>query len=285
MKEICVLIITPLALEYDAVVQHLNLDTPPMVAEGAAYTIGHFSGKHQHYKVVLREPGMLPVEMALATEKAIQKFHPQIALLIGVAGGIKDVSPGDVLIANKVYGYEGGKEDKDGFKARPVAGMCSKDLLAFAQILSKNESWKDRTKENAPLAKIHFGAIAAGNKIVATVDNPTYQRIKMHYNDTLGVEMEADGFIAALQQHIGIHGLVIRGISDMCEGKTEGADTYWQPLAAKRAAAVAMELLDILNEKEIRLTNPGAPPEISHSKNVISGSVINVAGDFRLGDG
>ena len=237
------LILTPLPLEYDAVVKHLPGERETIYKGAAAYEVGSFVGKHHTYTVVVREPGMKNVDMALATEKAIQHFQPQIVLLIGIAGGVKDVKIGDVLIAKKAYGYESGKEDADGFKARPAVESFSAELLARAQALSRRDDWKQRTADGAPDAKVLIAPIAAGDKVVAGTNNPTFQRIKTHYNDTLGLEMEAIGFATALQGHRSVHGLAIRGISDLCEGKAETDRGNWQAVAAERAAGFGVELL------------------------------------------
>lgn len=238
-----VLILTPLPLEYTAVVKHLTGASETIYKDQAAYEKWEFQGKHHRYTVIVREPGMKNVDMALATEKAVQSFQPQLALLVGIAGGVKDVQIGDVLIAKKVYGYEAGKEDADGFKSRPSMESFSSELLARAQVLSRRGDWKRRTDDGAPDAKVFIGPIAAGDKVVADTNNATFQQIKSHYNDTLGLEMEAIGFAAALQAHRLIHGLAIRGISDLCEGKAETDRHNWQPVAAERAAAFGFELL------------------------------------------
>ncbi len=241
--EITVLILTPLPVEYNAVVAHITGQRQIIFKAEAAYELGNFVGKHHTYQVVLREPGMKNVDMALATEKAIQAFHPQIVLLVGIAGGVKDVAIGDVLIAKKVYGYESGKEDHDGFKARPAVESFSGELLARVQVHSRRQNWQDRCPDGAANAHVFIGPIAAGDKVIAGIDNPTYQRIKLHYNDTLGLEMEAIGFATALQGHRQLHGLAIRGISDLCAGKAETDQQNWQVIAAERAAAFAFELL------------------------------------------
>jgi nucleoside phosphorylase len=196
---------------------------------------------------VVREPGMRNIDMALATERAIQHFKPQIVLLVGIAGGVKDVKIGDLLIATKAYGYESGKESADGFMARPAVESFSAELLARAQAQSRKDDWKKRTVDGASDAKVFIGPIAAGEKVVAGVDNPSFQHIKRHLNDTLGLEMEAIGFATALNNYRLMHGLAIRGISDMCEGKAETDQQNWQPVAAERAAAFAFELLYTLD--------------------------------------
>lgn len=124
-----VLILTPLKLEYEAVSRHLA-NKKSEVREGALYEIGQFKGKHHDYTVVIREPGMKNTDMALATERAIQHWSVDIAILCGIAGGIKDVRIGDVAIAKSVFNYDSGKESEDGFLPRPVEYHFSEELLA-----------------------------------------------------------------------------------------------------------------------------------------------------------
>lgn len=272
IMETIVLILTPLPLEYKAVVQHLTGASRTFIRDGAAYEEGYFEGEHHHYKVVVSETGMSNADMSLASERAIQQVQPHLVLLVGIAAGIKDVRIGDVLVAKKVYSYDSGKEDVDGFKARPAVESFSRELLANAQVLSRSEEWKKRCSDGAPAAKVFIGPIAAGDKVVASTDNETYRRIKTHYNDTLGLEMEASGFGLTIQMHRRIHGLVVRGISDMCEGKAETDQQNWQPVAAERAAAFAFELLYGLHLTEDALgavartedKKPVAPDHLAH---------------------
>lgn len=242
--DVKVLILTPLPLEYDAVVKHLTGARNPTIRDAAAYEMGTFIGKHHTYSVAVREPGMKNVDMALATEKAIQHIKPQIVLLIGIAGSVKDVRIGDVVIAGSAFNYESGKETESGFLARPAEYHFSEDLLAHAQVLSRSQAWKKRTSDGAPEATVLIGPIASGDKVVAGTDNPTFERIKQNLSHIKALEMEAGGFGRTVQSHRHLHALVIRGISDMCAGKAETDQQNWQPIAAERAAAVGFELLD-----------------------------------------
>lgn len=238
-----VLILTPLPLEYDAVVKHLDGEREPFVRDAAAYVMGTFLGKHHHYTVIICEPGMKNIDMALATERAIREFKPDIVLLSGIAGGVKDVKIGDVLIAGSAFIYDAGKESEEGFLARPAEYVFSENLLAYAKLVSRTDAWKKRTSDGAEKASVLIGPIAAGDKVVADVHNPTYQRIRQNLSHIKALEMEAAGFGRAIQSHRALHALVVRGISDMCEGKAETDQQNWQPVAAERAAAVVFELL------------------------------------------
>lgn len=238
-----VLILTPLPLEYDAVVQHLTGERESFVRGAAAYGMGTFLGKYHEYTVIIREPGMRNIDMALATERAIQEFQPNIVLLVGIAGGVKDVKIGDVIIAGSVFIYDAGKESEEGFLLRTSEYVFSEHLLAYAQNTSRATAWKARTADGAANAAVLIGPIAAGDKVVADVNNPTYQHIKKNLSQVKALEMEAAGFGRTIQSHRALHALVIRGISDMCEGKAETDQQNWQPVAAERAAAVAFELL------------------------------------------
>ncbi|MBU6340454.1 MAG: 5'-methylthioadenosine/S-adenosylhomocysteine nucleosidase [Bacteroidetes bacterium] len=243
-----ILILCPLPLEFDAVVQHLRAEKETTYRENKAYLISSYNGKHDQFEVICVETGMRNAEMALATEQAIREFNPQLAILFGICGGIKDVGIGDLLIANKIYAYDVGKEDPGGFKTRPVALSLSGELLARAQTLSRSTQWHQRCK--LPVqedARVFIGAIAAGDKVVADVDNETFNRIRTHYNDALGLEMEAYGFGTAIQAHRLVYGMVLRGVSDMCAGKHSSDQENWQPIAADRAAAFLFEFLHQLD--------------------------------------
>jgi nucleoside phosphorylase len=101
-------------LETRAVLRHMP-DRKTDHVTGTAFHRGVVEG----WDVVVAEVGPGNASAAVIAERAIGHFGPAVALFVGVAGGIKDVAIGDVVVATKVYGYESGKETKEGFKVRP----------------------------------------------------------------------------------------------------------------------------------------------------------------------
>lgn len=257
--EITVLIMTPLALEYEAVMKQMPGEHETLFIEQSIFVQGSFQGKHHKYKVLVCETGMKNIDMALATERAIKSFNPQIVLLVGIAGGIKDVEKGDVAVASSAFNYDSGKETDNGFLPRPSEYKFSRELFARAQAVSRRKDWNKRCKDGAVDASVHFGHVAAGDKVVAALNTPTYDRIVQFLSHCIFLEMEAGGFGPAIQQYRNIHALVIRGISDMCAGKAETDKENWQHVAAERASAFAFEMLYMLDttffSKDSKLDN------------------------------
>jgi nucleoside phosphorylase len=91
--------------------------------------------------------------------------------------------------------------------------------------------------------KVHVEPIAAGGKVIASSSSSTTELITNIASRAVAVETEGAGFLAAVQRFGDVSGIVVRGISDMCDGKSDYEDREWQPRAASRAAAFAFELL------------------------------------------
>lgn len=249
-----VVILTPISVEYDAVRKHLPKLTEEIVS-GNRYETALFKGKHHTLQIILHQTGSKNNAIGLATEKAVQAFEPQIVLLVGIAGGVKDVSIGDIVVGTKAYGYEAGKETADGFSTRPEVFNHSKELLSIAQSIARNQTWHMRLGHTNSLPKVILGPIASGDKVIATTTAQIYPLLKKHFNDTVALEMEAIGFGQAMEYYRHILNLNIRGISDLLENKSKTDATGSQELAAANAAAFTFELLNELNGSQIKIFN------------------------------
>jgi nucleoside phosphorylase len=185
---------------------------------------------------------------AQETERAIAHFDPQFALFAGIAGGVKDVTLGDVVVSSKVYNYEKGA-DHQSLRPRPDIGLPSYALLQLAGAVARDNSWRSRRgtilAPPCPDPKVFVGPIAAGEKVVKTSAGAVATLLAAHYGDALAVEMEGAGFMRAAYASR-VDALVIRGISDFLDDKTRTDASGWQPVAADNAAAFAFELLSEL---------------------------------------
>jgi len=254
-------LLTPIPVEHDAITAHLPSLTEQLV-NGNRYLLGDFEGKFHHFNIITHQSGSKNENTALATDRVIRQFNPMVVILAGVAGGVKDVEIGDLVIGTKYYGYEFGKVTPDGFAARPESGPYSKELLTLAQSVAGNGNWKRRAiKPNQ--SKVVFGAIAAGNKVIAATDSDAYRLLKQTYNDTTAIEMEAIGFGHAMQSYPSIRFLNVRGISDLLDGKSKSDAGGSQELAVANMAAFVFELLYHLDVSQFKILGRMGIKELS----------------------
>lgn len=223
------LIVTALGLEYNAVADRLSDRRAVVHPQGSRYETGLWKGA----TIAVAECGAGNTAAALECERAMSYFRPAALLFVGVAGGLKDVALGDVVLASKVYAYESGKADNT-FRTRPGVFTTDYALLQTAKLLARSAGLDFRC---------FVGAIAAGEKVISSVQAAEFAFIKEHYGDSLAVEMEGYGFL-----HAGYANttpcMVVRGISDLIADKAVSDASGSQPTAASHASQVAFRLID-----------------------------------------
>lgn len=241
------IILTALEVETRATIRHLTDLHEQSVRGGTVFHVGQFG----QWVVAVAECGDGNVRAAATVERGINYFHPEVALFLGVAGGVKDVTIGDVVVSSKVYGYERGKEGEGGFRPRPTVNLPDYALEQRARAVRLKDDWQQRLNPKLQHSKprIHVGAIAAGEKVVASSAGTIAQFLKEQYGDTLAVEMEGQGFLAGVHINAPVQGCVIRGISDLLDGKAEADKSGFQVRAADVASAVAFEMLATLERQ------------------------------------
>lgn len=241
-----VVVLTAIPPEYAAVRGHLSYIIEDSHPDGDVYEIGRFHVPGDVLHVAIAEIGAGNPGAASATERMISHFHPEIACFVGVAGGIKDVALGDVVIGKKVYGYERGSENDDHFRPRPDVQCASHALVQRAQAESRKYGWKSRLAAIDPArvpGTVHLGAIAAGEKVVKSAATTVARFIRECYGDALAVEMEGIGFLTATHRFPDIKALLVRGVSDLLDNKAMSDREGWQVTAAVNASAFAFEVL------------------------------------------
>lgn len=245
----CALIVTALPVEEKAVRSFLTDMREVGHGSGTIFHEGVFKCDAGNWTVALCGSSRGNPETAQRAERAIAHFEPAVALFVGVAGGLKDVKLGDVVAANKIAGYEAGKQAA-AFLARPTTYAPDHSLIERAQVEASEPDWRKRlpasrtarsAQSEPPDAVI--APVASGEKVVANAKSRLVKFLRETYNDVIAVETEGYGFLSALDASRGVKALVVRGISDLLSGKEEADKAGWQKIASENAAAFAFEVL------------------------------------------
>jgi nucleoside phosphorylase len=233
------LVLTALPVECEAVLRHLKNSTEERHSTGIRYEVGDFLS----WKVCVARIAPGNSSAALETERAIAHFNPDIALFVGIAGGVKDVKLGDVVAATKIYGYGRGA-DREHFQPRPDVGLASYPIVQEAHIVAREDGWRARIYgcPSSGIPKVFIGPIAAGEKVIKSSLGIVATLLRESYGDTLAVEMEGEGFMRAAYTNK-VDAMVIRGVSDLLDGKAAADASGSQEVASDHAAAFAFELL------------------------------------------
>ncbi len=212
------------------------------------YYKGNFLNKYgKEIELLIGKTNQTNVNSAIETERAIQLFNPSHILYVGVAAGLKDVRIGDIVIGSSIIGIEQGKALED-FSPRPKCAFSSYNLEQKAVNYSKSKEWFKKAKKGA-FEKYHSninvfsGVIASGEKLVASKASEAYKMIKNFASHALALEMEGLGFLEACRHYPSIKSLLIRGISDLIENKTQSDNEGSQIYASKNVAEFIFGLI------------------------------------------
>jgi adenosylhomocysteine nucleosidase len=250
-----IVIQTALHIEQNAVVEKLNNVNDYIHPDSKTiYKVGDYISNNSNLQIVVGRTNQSNINAAIETERVIQHFNPTYLFFLGVAGGLKDVKIGDIVIGTDVIGYERGKA-KEEFLLRPQFGFASYELEQKAISFANSDKWKNQS-ETLLDKKFHNeilalpGTIASGEKVIGSVNAPLYLFLKEFCSHALAVEMEGLGFLEACRPYPLIKSLIIRGISDLVDNKEQADKTGSQPYASKNATEFLFGLIDFIGIKQ-----------------------------------
>ena len=230
-----VAIFAALQKEYLAVRKYVH-DLEEVRIDGYIYEAGKYNEASNEWRILLCETGPGNTAAGIAVEKCVAAFDPDVTFFCGVAGGLKDVELGDVVVGQTVYFYDNVKEERE-ILPRPTNTMQANVRLVQAAIAAARTLALENA-ENGGVSpfRIFVKPIAAGGGLLANKRGRTAEFVKRYYGDAVALEMEGSGYM--ISTHMSERpALVIRGISDLLSGKS-GADARGsQEIAAANAAA------------------------------------------------
>jgi nucleoside phosphorylase len=270
-----VVVLTALDLEYTAISGQLS-DLRTQRHEGTRFEIGTLPGGPEIALGLSEEGGLGAAALA---ERARAAFRPMALLMVGVAGGLKDdIQLGDVVVATKVYSYQGGKVESDGLLNRPQAWESDYELRQLAHELKRSKSWgRYLTPPRDDPPEVHFKPIAAGDVVLNSRETTLFQQLHHNYNDAAAIEMESAGVAKAGQLSRSLPVLTIRGISDRADGAKRAADAAGsQSLAAGNAAAFALALAAELHAQGPAADDTAESGQRIYVQNIVANGGLSV---------
>lgn len=260
-----VVILTALEVERDAIEKHLtNMESIKHPVTGTDYRKGiRRQSNGTPVEVIVGRTDQTNVNAALETERALEFFKPDYIFFAGVAGGLKDVCVGDIVIGSNVIGTERGKAEEGNFKFRPQFGASSYDLERLAASYSTSKNWKSHAAELLDTEfhqeiKVLTGTIASGEKVDADYESDLHRHIVQNASHALAIEMEGLGFLEVCRTRPQVKSLLLRGISDLVQNKEEMDNKGSQPYASKNVSAFLFGLIDSMDFEIQTLATPTA---------------------------
>lgn len=241
---------TALPLEHAAVLEHLVDVRAHRHPSGTVFDVGAVAG-HPAHRLALAQTGQGTTAAATLTERANTEFNPAAMVFVGIAGGLREwLAIGDVVMATKIYSYQGGRSEDDEFLVRPSAWSVAHRLDQEARRLPRGKAWHSflpgQAQGNTP--EVHFEAIAVGDVVLNSRRSELARRLRTSYNDAVAVDMESSGFAHAAHLGDQVRAVAVRGISDYADGSKAATDREGgQLLAARNAAAFAIALVAALD--------------------------------------
>ncbi len=244
-RSVDIAIVCPLQKEREAVCAALGFSDESLIPVGTSnYWLGRIGGRNREvpYEIAVAQlAAMGNPEAALTTTRVIADCRPRAVLVVGIAGGVGEVTVGDVVVGTAVFYYEPGKATPDGTKREPYMYPADAMLLRKA---ATTHTWaadvlRPRADGASAPPKLCFGVIASGEKVIAA--QAMRDEIASGHRKIAAIEMEGFGVAAAAWQHeLLVRQLAIRGI---CDSADHNKRDDWQEYAAAAAASFTRHFL------------------------------------------
>ncbi len=213
-------------------------------------------------------PQVGPTHTALSLAPLLQEFRPRFVAMSGIcAGDRRTVQLGDLIVATAAYHPEEGKIMR-GPDGHPLSLPEPKMHGVTPQVLQYVRGFQDWREASRTLPRplpqdeeekdvaCHLGVMASGMAVRA--DNPFPLWTERFHRKTIGADMEAAAFYAAVGDVEGLHGLVVKGVSDYADH--EKNDVYHE-YAARASAVYLLHFMQVFVTQETMPRRERGPSE------------------------
>lgn len=220
------------AMEEEVVILRNQLeDKQTEIIANSEFSFGTYGGKD----VVLLKSGIGKVNAAMSTTILIERYHPDVIINTGSAGGLNpELNVGDLVISDDVchhdvdatvFGYAYGQVPQ-----MPAAYQADERLIQVAEEAA-------RSLEGIQVKK---GRIASGDSFMN--DPVRVQMIAEKFPGLQAVEMEAAA-IAQVAYQYGLPFVIIRALSDIAGKESDLSFEQFLQTAALNSANLVIEII------------------------------------------
>ncbi|MEI6896112.1 MAG: response regulator [Psychromonas sp.] len=192
--------------------------------------------------VISHSPRMGLSAAAALTSKMCVKFNPKYMIMAGIAAGVrKKVNLGDILVADPCWDWGNGKLTEENglplFQAAPHQENLPMNIRSKIQKIRDNDLYVDEIRKgwqgnSQKELSIKLGPIASG--AVVLEDPQTAISITSQHRETIGIEMEAYGVMAATSiSSTQTKAIIIKSVCDYADPEK---NDNWQEYACYTSA-------------------------------------------------
>ncbi|MDH0051040.1 hypothetical protein [Comamonas terrigena] len=189
---------------------------------------------------------MGPIASAHAAANLLSEYRPRLLVMTGICGGFsKEVSIGDLVIADKSWDWQAGKWTDDGTLASSVDPRDgAADLVAYARTIGDaiklaHGSFTGYARPVNP-PELVIGPMVTGSAVVASKD--IQEVFKGQHRKMAGIDMECYGMYYAASNYGGapVKTLCIKAVSDLAD---RAKDDDHQQFCSYISAAAMLEVV------------------------------------------
>ncbi len=171
--------------------------------------------------------------------KGIAALSPSAVIMVGIAFGVdaQKQSIGDILVSQRLLLYDlqrVGTDKEDRLKLIPRGDRPHASSSLFNRFRSADLYWRD------PKAKVRFGLILSGEKLVDNMD--FRQQLREFEPEAIGGEMEGAGLYVACEESK-VDWILVKAICDWADGHKDRNRNKRQRVAAHNAARFVLHVL------------------------------------------